>query len=206
MCISGDVPAALLTLGSPDDVAAYCRRLIDEVGEGGGFMLTTGCECPVDVKPENLRAMVQTGLEYRGGRRTPGDKEPAVAVEAAAEFTLPAGEISEAFSQLLYDEVKAKADDGQAGAFPVPATYAVSSSPHGGALVYGASEDARTDRNPASADVPAPGATAPFQRVRAFRGFAGLYEAARVRKRAYARPWTRRSRRLSFTACSGHSS
>ncbi|MDI6831656.1 MAG: uroporphyrinogen decarboxylase family protein [Actinomycetota bacterium] len=111
MCISGDVPAALLTLGRPDDVAAYCRRLIDEVGEGGGFMLTTGCECPVDVKPENLRAMVQTGLEYRGGRRTPGDKEPAVAVEAAAEFTLPAGEISEAFSQLLYDEVKAKAKE-----------------------------------------------------------------------------------------------
>jgi hypothetical protein len=66
MCISGDVPAALLTLGSPEDVRAYCRRLIDEVGKGGGFFLTTGCECPVDAKFENVKAMVDTAKTYRG--------------------------------------------------------------------------------------------------------------------------------------------
>ena len=47
MCISGDVPAALLTLRTPDSVKDYCRKLIDEIGQDGGFMLTTGCECPV---------------------------------------------------------------------------------------------------------------------------------------------------------------
>jgi uroporphyrinogen-III decarboxylase len=66
MCISGDVPASLLTLGTPEQVREYCRRLIDEVGKGGGFFLTTGCECPVDAKFENVKAMVDTAKGYPG--------------------------------------------------------------------------------------------------------------------------------------------
>jgi uroporphyrinogen-III decarboxylase len=66
MCISGDVPASLLTLGRPHEVREYCRRLIDEVGRGGGFFLTTGCECPVDAKFENVRAMIDTAKTYAG--------------------------------------------------------------------------------------------------------------------------------------------
>jgi len=66
MCISGDVPASLLSLGNPEDVKNYCKKIISKVGKGGGFMLTTGCECPIDVKPENLRAMVETGKSYMG--------------------------------------------------------------------------------------------------------------------------------------------
>ncbi len=66
MCISGDVPAALLTLGTPDDVGDYCRRLIDNVGKGGGFFLTTGCECPMDAKFENVKMMIDTAKSYAG--------------------------------------------------------------------------------------------------------------------------------------------
>jgi len=66
ICISGDVPASLLTLGTTDDVRDYCRRLIDEVGRGGGFFLTTGCECPVDAKFENVKTMVDTAKNYGG--------------------------------------------------------------------------------------------------------------------------------------------
>jgi hypothetical protein len=66
MCISGDVPASLLTLGTPEEVGEYCQRLIDEVGKGGGFFLTTGCECPVDAKFENVKAMIDTAKSYRG--------------------------------------------------------------------------------------------------------------------------------------------
>jgi methylmalonyl-CoA mutase cobalamin-binding domain/chain len=80
MCISGDVPAGLLSLGKPEEVEAYCKRLIDEVGDGGGFMLTTGCECPIDVKPENLRAMVDTGKSYAG--RKSGFKTQTMQVTA----------------------------------------------------------------------------------------------------------------------------
>ena len=66
MCISGDVPAALLTLGTPDSVKDYCRKLIDEIGQDGGFMLTTGCECPVDARFENVKVIVDTAKNYRG--------------------------------------------------------------------------------------------------------------------------------------------
>ncbi len=106
MCISGDVPAALLTLGSPDDVAAYCRRLIDEVGDGGGFMLTTGCECPVNVKAENLRAMVDTGRTYRGKKSTGKLPSPVAAEKEAVEVVMPEGAIALAFAKLRYDEIE----------------------------------------------------------------------------------------------------
>jgi len=66
MCISGDVPASLLTLGTPDDVREYCQRLIDKVGNGGGFFLTTGCECPIDAQFENVKTMIDTAKSYRG--------------------------------------------------------------------------------------------------------------------------------------------
>ena len=64
MCISGDVPASLLTLGTPDDVRDYCQRLIDKVGKGGGFFLTTGCECPVDAQFDNVKTMIDTAKSY----------------------------------------------------------------------------------------------------------------------------------------------
>lgn len=106
MCISGDVPAALLTLGSPDEVSAYCRRLIDEVGDGGGFMLTTGCECPVNVRTENLRAMADTGLEYRGRKTGAKAPRPAAAAREAVEVAEARGAIAEALSRLRFEEVK----------------------------------------------------------------------------------------------------
>lgn len=66
MCISGDVPASLLTLGSPEEVGDYCKSLIDTVGRGGGFFLTTGCECPVDAKFENVKMMIDVAKSYKG--------------------------------------------------------------------------------------------------------------------------------------------
>jgi uroporphyrinogen-III decarboxylase len=66
MCISGDVPASLLSLGDPTDIRQYCEKVIDDVGKEGGFILTTGCECPVDAKFENVKMMVDTAKEYRG--------------------------------------------------------------------------------------------------------------------------------------------
>ncbi len=105
-CISGDVPAALLTLGSPEDVEAYCRRLIDEVGDGSGFMLTTGCECPVNVKAENLRAMVDTGKSYRGKKTGVAKPRPAAAGREAVEVSMPEGAVARAFTQLRYEEVE----------------------------------------------------------------------------------------------------
>jgi len=64
MCLMGDVPAALLTLGTPDQVTAYVKRLCEEVGDGGGYILSSGCSVPIDAKPANLRAMIEAGKRY----------------------------------------------------------------------------------------------------------------------------------------------
>ncbi len=115
MCISGDVPAALLSLGKPEEVVDYCKKIIDEVGDGGGFMLTTGCECPIDVKPENLRAMVETGKSYRGKKVTRKVHPSAEVTEEAPRASLPTGKIAEAFTNLLYDDVEQMVDEAISG-------------------------------------------------------------------------------------------
>jgi len=56
MCIKGDVPAAMLTLGTPEEVYNYCSRLINDMGPG--FILSTGCAIPVNAKVENVKAMI----------------------------------------------------------------------------------------------------------------------------------------------------
>jgi hypothetical protein len=63
-CIAGDVPAALTSLGTPEEVEEYCKKLIDVVGKDGGFILSTGCTLPADCKFENLQAMVNTAKNY----------------------------------------------------------------------------------------------------------------------------------------------
>jgi uroporphyrinogen-III decarboxylase len=43
------------------EVRAYCRRLISEVGPSG-FILSSGCDVPIDAKYENVKAMVEAVL------------------------------------------------------------------------------------------------------------------------------------------------
>ncbi len=68
LCLHGDVPAALLSIGKPEEVAAYCKRLIDGIGGDGGFILGSGCSVPPNVKRENFRAMIETGKRYELSR------------------------------------------------------------------------------------------------------------------------------------------
>lgn len=64
MCLMGNVHPHTLALGSVDDVVAECRKLIDVVGAGGGFILSSGCEVPFNAKPENVQAMIDTAKTY----------------------------------------------------------------------------------------------------------------------------------------------
>lgn len=53
-----------LYLGSPQEVKAYCRKLIDVVGKGGGFILDGGIGGPDEAEPENVRAMAEAAREW----------------------------------------------------------------------------------------------------------------------------------------------
>ncbi len=63
LCIFGNVPSSMLDLGTPAEVKDYCRKLIDQVGKGGGFILANGAFFD-KAKPENLHAMVETAEKY----------------------------------------------------------------------------------------------------------------------------------------------
>jgi uroporphyrinogen-III decarboxylase len=64
-CFGGNVPGALLSVGSPDEVDDYVRRLLAEVGGDGGFILSTGIVVD-DARPENFAAMMEAGRRYGG--------------------------------------------------------------------------------------------------------------------------------------------
>jgi len=68
MCIMGDVPASLSAIGTPEDMEAYCKKLIDVVGDGGGFILSSGCTIPANAKFENFKTMIDTAKSYLPAR------------------------------------------------------------------------------------------------------------------------------------------
>jgi uroporphyrinogen-III decarboxylase len=62
-CIEGNIPSSMLVTGEPKDVKEYCKRLIQEVGKGGGYLLCGGSS-PENPKLENLYAMIEAVNEY----------------------------------------------------------------------------------------------------------------------------------------------
>lgn len=62
-CIEGNIPSSLLQVGTKDDVIAYCKKLIDVVGKDGGYILSPRSSIE-EVKPENLKAMIEFTKEY----------------------------------------------------------------------------------------------------------------------------------------------
>jgi hypothetical protein len=62
-CICGNVPCSLLQAGTPDDVKAYAKKLIDVCGKDGGFVMST--RSPVDdVRPDTLKALIDFTIAY----------------------------------------------------------------------------------------------------------------------------------------------
>lgn len=69
-CLSGGVPNTLLAFGTPEDVKAHCRRLIETVGAEGGYIMDASAIMQNDTTVENLKAMTDATLEY-GVYRSP---------------------------------------------------------------------------------------------------------------------------------------
>jgi hypothetical protein len=61
--IMGNVPSSRMGTGSPADVKACCRKLIETCGKDGGYIMAAGCIAD-NPKLENLQAMMETVREY----------------------------------------------------------------------------------------------------------------------------------------------
>jgi uroporphyrinogen-III decarboxylase len=67
MCLMGDVPSRLLAYATPDEVYNYTTKLIDDVGHNTGLIVSSGCDCPLNAKDENVDAMIQATIDYSVG-------------------------------------------------------------------------------------------------------------------------------------------
>jgi len=56
LCLMGNLHPGLLAAGTAGEVTEQCERLIKEVGAGGGFILASACEVPINTPVENLKA------------------------------------------------------------------------------------------------------------------------------------------------------
>src|SRR3972149_7078822 len=63
VCIYGNVPRRLLSSGSPAQVGAYCKNLIENVGRDG-FILANDDIVPHDAKYENVNALIKAGKKH----------------------------------------------------------------------------------------------------------------------------------------------
>ena len=63
-CITGGLPNTLLSYGTPEEVRAYCRKLIEEVGQDGGYIMDASAIIQNDAHEENMRAMTEATQEF----------------------------------------------------------------------------------------------------------------------------------------------
>jgi uroporphyrinogen decarboxylase len=57
-------PAQYMFLGTPEDVKAECKKQIEALGKGGGYILATGCEFPPNGSLLNAIAMMEAAELY----------------------------------------------------------------------------------------------------------------------------------------------
>jgi uroporphyrinogen-III decarboxylase len=64
MCIVGGMPNSLLKAGSTEEVRKFTIRLCKEIGEGGGFIMTTGVGEMEGCRPDLVKVWVDTTKEF----------------------------------------------------------------------------------------------------------------------------------------------
>ena len=59
VCVAGNVsPTGAFLSGTPAEVIAEAKACIDAWGDGGGYILTLGCDFPKSVPLENIKALM----------------------------------------------------------------------------------------------------------------------------------------------------
>jgi hypothetical protein len=63
-CIAGNVLAWQMHTLGPEEIAEYCRWLLETCAPGGGYVLSMGSGIAGPVNPANIHAMIDTGMKY----------------------------------------------------------------------------------------------------------------------------------------------
>lgn len=63
-CLMGNLQPALLKGGTPQQVEDEVKKLIEQCGQNGGYIVATGCECSPDISIQNLMAMKRAVKKY----------------------------------------------------------------------------------------------------------------------------------------------
>lgn len=67
MCIAGNIdPVKVLLQGTVQEVEKACKKIIEEMGTDGGFVLMPGCDIPPTAPYENIRKFVRVAWEWQG--------------------------------------------------------------------------------------------------------------------------------------------
>ncbi len=93
-CLSGGVPNALLAFGTPEEVRAKCKELIDTCGQDGGYIMDASAILQSDARVENVRAMTEFTREYGVYSAAPSSAPPPPPPEercAMPDFGPPRG-------------------------------------------------------------------------------------------------------------------
>ena len=63
-CIVGGPPSSLLLGGTPRKIDEYVKDLMEQVKEGGGFVMSPAVNVPSGVSPENMKALKDAVLKH----------------------------------------------------------------------------------------------------------------------------------------------
>jgi uroporphyrinogen-III decarboxylase len=62
--IAGNVPSSRMITGTPEEVKACCRKLIETCAPGGGYTLAGGCTATETKNPRNFKVFMEAAIEY----------------------------------------------------------------------------------------------------------------------------------------------
>jgi hypothetical protein len=93
-CLSGGIPNELLAFGTPDQVRARCKWVIDTAGRDGGYIMDASALIMDDARVENVQAMIDFTLDYgtySQSATAPRSLEEITRVPRSASAGMPQG-------------------------------------------------------------------------------------------------------------------
>jgi hypothetical protein len=64
VCLRGNVPSSLLSVGTPQQMDEYMEHCIKNLKHGGGYLIDADAGIPDEAKPENVKAMCDAAFKY----------------------------------------------------------------------------------------------------------------------------------------------